>query len=74
MLRNEPSQELGDAPAFPEICQDYLHVVHPDTGLDVVFIPGEALPDWLVGVRHEAATHDAAPVVGKRGNKPVTAT
>ncbi|RFA14515.1 hypothetical protein B7R22_09855 [Subtercola boreus] len=28
------------------IVQDYLTAVHPDTGLDVVFVPGEAAPDW----------------------------
>jgi hypothetical protein len=32
------------------IATDYGHTVHPETGEDVVFIPGEALPDWVVAV------------------------
>lgn len=28
--------------------RDYVHTTHPDTGLDVVFVPGETLPQWLV--------------------------
>lgn len=24
----------------------YVHAKHPDTGLDVVFVPGERLPAW----------------------------
>lgn len=31
----------------------YLHTVHPDTGNEVVFVPGEALPDWAVKVQNE---------------------
>lgn len=27
---------------------DYLHATNPDTGADVVFVPGEALPDWAM--------------------------
>jgi hypothetical protein len=26
--------------------EDYVHAVHPDTGATVVFVPGEALPEW----------------------------
>jgi len=52
----------------------YLHTVHPDTGLEVVFVPGEALPAWAVEVqngqvadriRSRAATVKDAPT-GKR--------
>lgn len=28
------------------IATDYVHVVHPDTGVAVVFVPGETLPAW----------------------------
>ncbi|HEY9358740.1 MAG TPA: hypothetical protein VIQ52_20750 [Arthrobacter sp.] len=35
------------------ISQGYLHTVHPDTGNEVVFVPGEALPDWAVAVQNE---------------------
>lgn len=31
----------------------YLHTVHPDTGNEVVFVPGEALPDWAVKVQND---------------------
>ena len=30
----------------------YLHTVHPNTGNEVVFVPGEALPDWAVKVQN----------------------
>lgn len=52
----------------------YLHTVHPDTGQEVVFVPGEALPDWAIEVqntqvadrhRTRAATAKGAPA-GKR--------
>jgi hypothetical protein len=29
------------------LATDYIHTTHPDTGLDVVFVPGEAVPDWV---------------------------
>ncbi|MDO8338433.1 MAG: hypothetical protein Q7T15_09300 [Microcella sp.] len=35
----------------PRIAADYVHTKHPDTGLQVVFVPGETLPAWAV-------THD----------------
>ncbi len=38
----------GGAPVAPA----YVYAVHPDTGDEVVFVPGELLPDWAV----EAAT------------------
>lgn len=30
----------------PRVATDYVHTVHPETGVDVVFVPGESLPDW----------------------------
>lgn len=33
-------------PAPAVLARDYVHAKHPDTGADVVFVPGEALPDW----------------------------
>jgi hypothetical protein len=30
------------------VALDYLHVTNPETGTDVVFVPGEALPDWAM--------------------------
>lgn len=34
------------ADQLPAIATDYVHTTHPDTGVDVTFIPGEALPEW----------------------------
>jgi hypothetical protein len=31
----------------PQVAPYLLHRVHPETGLDVVFIVGELLPDWV---------------------------
>lgn len=60
------------------ISNGYLHTVHPDTGNEVVFVPGEALPDWAVAVQNEQlaarvrpreATEDEASS-GRRAVKP----
>lgn len=37
---------VGDLTPPPRIAADYVHTTRPD-GVDVVFIPGEALPDWV---------------------------
>jgi len=39
----------------------YLHTVHPDTGQEVVFVPGEALPDWAVKVQNERVAERLRP-------------
>lgn len=38
----------GPVPSGPavRVATDWVGAVHPDTGLDVVFKAGEALPDW----------------------------
>jgi hypothetical protein len=44
------AREAKAAPAegrVPKVAPHLLHRVHPDTGLDVVFIVGELLPDWV---------------------------
>ncbi|TQJ41512.1 hypothetical protein FBY33_3627 [Arthrobacter sp. SLBN-112] len=59
-------QDEAEAVAVPErsgglttgggaerISLGYLHTVHPESGNDVVFVPGEALPDWAVAVQNE---------------------
>lgn len=38
--------EPSPAEQLPAIAADYVHTTHPDTGVDVTFIPGEALPEW----------------------------
>jgi len=30
---------------------DYLHTTHPETGIEVVFVPGEALPEWAMAAQ-----------------------
>ncbi|MGX1160410.1 hypothetical protein FBY31_1222 [Arthrobacter sp. SLBN-100] len=62
------------------ISQGFLHTVHPDTGNDVVFVPGEALPDWAVKVQNEAqaqrlnSTAGSASDVAANGKRAVSAT
>jgi hypothetical protein len=42
------TQERGPRDArVPKVAPYLLHRVHPETGLDVVFIVGELLPDWV---------------------------
>ncbi len=41
------------------ICTDYLTTVHPDTGLEVTYVPGEALPDFALAVQQR---RNAPPV------------
>lgn len=58
----------------------HWHTTHPDTGLEVVFTPGEALPPWAItgrldeligpsGYTRPAAAHGApsAPDSGQEG-------
>lgn len=61
-----PTPEEDEAVAVPEsgglttnggsrygIALDYLHITHPETGNEVVFVPGEALPEWAAGTRQK---------------------
>lgn len=75
MLRNEPLN-FADAPVSTQgTAQCYIRTVHPETGLDVVYVPGEALPRWLVEKLAAEAeiTRPSAAEPRKRGNKAVTA-
>lgn len=46
-------------------CVAYLTCTHPETGFEVTFIPGEALPGWALDVQVErlqaAMAAEAAP-------------
>ena len=46
---DERAQERAGArsPKPPRIARDYVRAKHPDTGLQVVFLPGELLPAWV---------------------------
>jgi hypothetical protein len=42
------AQERGSANAkVGRTSRGFINAKHPDTGLDVVFLPGELLPDWV---------------------------
>lgn len=42
------AQERGPSNAkVGRISRGFINAKHPDTGLDVVFLPGELLPDWV---------------------------
>ncbi|MGO4662914.1 hypothetical protein AB4Z14_13690 [Terrabacter sp. 2TAF16] len=45
---DEAAQESGRAKVRPHrFTADWLSATHPETGLEVVFKPGERLPDWV---------------------------
>jgi hypothetical protein len=59
-------------PSPSRICTDFLTTEHPDTGLDVVFVPGEQLPEWAYAVqkaRQAAPVGDTLPVAPKKSLK-----
>lgn len=46
--RDESKQERGPATVkVGRTARTFVHAVHPDTGIDVVFLPGELLPEWV---------------------------
>lgn len=46
--RDEAAQERGEGAARAQrVATDYVHTTHPETGRKVVFVPGEALPEWV---------------------------
>lgn len=56
------------------VALDYLHTTHPETGNEVVFVPGEALPEWAAAdqaakERQMLANLPGLPPVGKRAVK-----
>ncbi|MDD1477068.1 hypothetical protein [Arthrobacter sp. H16F315] len=56
---------------------DYLHATHPETGIEVVFVPGEALPDWAVATQAAKERQTLAKLPGlppqsePKGERPV---
>ncbi|GAA5201418.1 hypothetical protein GCM10023346_45780 [Arthrobacter gyeryongensis] len=57
------NDDLPDgAPSRRTIARDYVHCTHPETGLEVVFMPGEALPDFAAAVQ-EANERAESPLV-----------
>ncbi|CAN5713533.1 hypothetical protein BH11ACT8_BH11ACT8_12230 [soil metagenome] len=47
--RDEQAQERAEGRVKPHRLAPagYTHATHPATGLEVVFVAGEALPDWV---------------------------
>lgn len=44
---DERAQERGPVRVkAPRVATGYVHVTNPETGVDVVFVPGERVPDW----------------------------
>ena len=41
------AQEHGPGVKPTKVATSYVHAKHPDHGEDVVFVPGELLPDWV---------------------------
>lgn len=41
------------APSTGTPAPDYVRGVHPDTGIEVTFVPGELLPDWAAAALAE---------------------
>lgn len=55
------------------ICTDYLNTVHPETGLGVVFVPGEALPEWAYAEQTARNTVAVPESPIESGNQPLRA-
>lgn len=70
-----PSAGLSTGGGAERISQGFLHVTHPDTGLEVVFVPGEALPDWAIHIQNERLAERLRPTPqaddDNAGHKPV---
>ena len=41
------------SPEKPKRAEEYLTAVHPDLGIEAVFAPGDALPDWYTTAPEE---------------------
>lgn len=47
-LADQRAQERAASNArVGRTARGYVNATHPDTGLDVVFLPGELLPAWV---------------------------
>lgn len=69
----EQTTDVRTTPSVSRICTDYLNTTHPDTGLAVVFVPGEALPDWALAAQQKRNA-PAEPEELTIAHKPLKAT
>ncbi|MFJ6155555.1 hypothetical protein ACIQF8_01285 [Pseudarthrobacter sp. NPDC092184] len=57
------------------IALDFLHTTHPETGNEVVFVPGEALPEWAAAAQAAKEQRMLAVLQGlpaeAKGKRPV---
>lgn len=63
-------------PSPARICTDFLTTEHPDTGLQVVFVPGEQLPEWAYAAqkaRQAAPEGETLPIAPKPSLKALAA-
>lgn len=67
--------EAGPTPDVqpPRLARGYVPAVHPDTGLDVVFVPGEALPAWAVEPNEAEEQPDPKPTRRRGSAKAIAA-
>ncbi|RKO24501.1 hypothetical protein D7Z96_08710 [Pseudarthrobacter phenanthrenivorans] len=64
-----PSQAAPSRVVSPaRISTGYLNTTHPDTGLDVVFVPGEQLPEWAYAVQ-KAPVGDVRTIAPRKSLK-----
>jgi hypothetical protein len=48
LTADHAAQEQGAAEVTtPRVARDYVHALHPETGLEVTFVHGETLPEWV---------------------------
>lgn len=50
---SESRRGLAVNTARHSFAEDYVHATNPETGAAVVFVPGEALPDWAARAQAE---------------------
>lgn len=64
----DPLTSVGGTLSPWKVSIGYLHAVHPETGLEVVFVPGEALPVWAREVQRQR--YQPAAAEGNNREKP----
>lgn len=65
----DPAMALYDDLSVVRVSVGYLHAVQPETGVEVVFVPGEALPEWAREAQ-KARYQPAATKPANAGSKP----
>lgn len=67
--------DSGAAPtAGGRISTGYLNTTNPETGAKVVFVPGEAIPEWAWKIQQALVEPDAVEGVPSQGQRSIRAT